>query len=221
MIQVDIYEGLLHTLIMLALAASFLIVGVRRMETGIKVLAGQSLLLALATVVLGLLSGIHEKYLAAFLTGVVHAGLIPYILHKVAARVGACREVKSYVNVKMSFVICAGLVLTAYSAMSKVFGADYGFIDKTLLLVSISMMLIGLFVMMSRKLAIMQVVGLLMMENGLYLAGAGLSHGIPLVVELGILLDILVAVLIMGILAFRIDRSFDSIDTEHLKNLRG
>jgi len=59
------------------------------------------------------------------------------------------------------------------------------------------------------------------MENGIFLAGVGTTHGMPLVVELGIFLDVLIGVLIMGILAFRINRTFDTIDTENLKNLRG
>jgi hydrogenase-4 membrane subunit HyfE len=85
----------------------------------------------------------------------------------------------------------------------------------------VAMLLIGLLVMTTRKLALMQIAGFIIMENGLFLTGVGTTIGMPLVVELGIFLDMLIGVLIMGMLVFRINRNFDSINTEKLRNLRG
>lgn len=215
------YQGVLIGLfITLTLATSFLIILARSLNSAIKVITGQAVLLAAVTLTLAMISGVEEIYIAALLTVIVKAGVIPYILAKVVSRIGICREVKSYVNIKMSFVICAGLVVVAYFATGKIITADSG-VAGAALPAAISMILIGLFVMITRKLAVMQIIGLIIMENGLFLAGVGTTNGMPLVVELGIFLDILVGVLITGILAFRINRTFDTIDTENLKNLRG
>lgn len=208
------------SLITLVLATSFLIVGGRRVDTAIRVIVLQGILLTAATVTLGLTTGGHEVYFAAILTLVVKAVIIPYVLHWVQVRVQTDRETKSFIDIKMSLVICSGLVVLASAVTGKVLG-EAPILTAMALPAAVSMMLIGLFIMVSRKLAIMQILGLLVMENGIYLAGIGTATGLPLVVELGIFLDILVGVLIMGILTFRINRTFDHVDTDNMKNLRG
>ncbi|MBU7006518.1 NADH-quinone oxidoreductase subunit K [Phosphitispora fastidiosa] len=220
MADVNVYQVVMNLLITFTIATSFMVVGGRRLDTAIKVAVAQAVLLAGVTATLGWATGNKEIYIAALLTVVVKAVIIPYILRKVVGRVVACREVKSYINVKMSFVICAGLIIIAYSVTGRIMGPNAGIISEALP-AAISLILIGLFVMITRKLAVMQIMGLIIMENGIFLAGVGTTHGMPLVVELGIFLDVLIGVLIMGILAFRINRSFDTIDTENLKNLRG
>jgi hydrogenase-4 component E len=84
-----------------------------------------------------------------------------------------------------------------------------------------SLVSIGLFIMISRKKALMQMLGILIMENGLFLGAISLTYGMPLLVELGIFFDVLIGVLIMGILIFRINKTFESIDTDVLKTLIG
>lgn len=207
-------------LISLILATTFLIVGGRRLDTAIKVIILQAILLASLTFLLAWRTKNNEIYIAAILTILIKALLIPFILNKVVNRVNMARKIKSYLNMKMSFVVCAGLVIIAYAVTNNI-AVTNSEIGKSALPAAISMVLIGLFVMISRKLAIMQIIGLLIMENGLFLVGVATTNGMPLVVELGIFLDILVGVLIMGILAFRINQTFDTINTEDLNNLRG
>ena len=171
-------------------------------------------------ITLGLATGIHEMYTAALLTLVVKAGIIPIVLINAVNRVAINREVESFLNIKMSLLIAACLVFISYLATGKVIGKGSVLIHEALP-VAISLMLIGLFLMINRKFPIMQIVGLVVMENGIFLAGIGTTIGMPLVIELGIFMDILVGVLIMGVLVFRINQSFDTIDTENLRNLRG
>lgn len=209
-----------NSLITLDLATAFLIVGGRRIDTAVNVLVLQALLLSGVTAMLAWVTGKNEIYFAAILTLVVKAGVIPWVLHKVEVRIGTVREVKSYVDTRMSLVSCAALVILSASVTGKVIGNGPAFVAAALP-VAVSMMLIGLFIMITRKLAIMQIIGLLVMENGLFLAGVGKASGLPLVVEFGIFLDILVGVLIMGILTFRINLTFDNINTDNLKNLWG
>jgi len=88
------------------------------------------------------------------------------------------------------------------------------------LAVAIALFLIGFFTMLNRRKALTQVLGLLSLENGLFLAAISLTYGMPLVVELGIFFDVLVAVLILGVLVSRIREAFDSMDVSKLRKLR-
>lgn len=214
------YLGAVNFLITLILGTCFAVLGSRRMETVIKLAVAQALLLAGLSIVLGWVTGIGEMYVAALLTPAVKAGVIPYILTKVVRGVGVSREVNSYVSLKMSFLIAGALVIVSYLATGQIVGRGSGLVHEALP-AAVAMILMGLFVIMTRKLAVMQITGFLLMENGISLAGLGTTNGMPLVVELGIFLDILIGVLIMGVLAFRINRTFDTLDTENLRNLRG
>ncbi|MHB8125158.1 MAG: NADH-quinone oxidoreductase subunit K [Desulfitobacteriaceae bacterium] len=214
------FQGVVNSLITLTLATTFFIIVARKLDSVIKIVIVQALLLVALCITLGWATGIHEMYLAAGLTLVVKVGIIPYILNKVIRRVGISRVVKSYIGMKMTLLSSGCLVFVAYLASGQVIGKGTGLIHEALP-TAISLMLIGLFIMMTRKLAIMQIVGFVVMENGLFLAGIGTTNGMPLVIELGIFIDILVGVLIMGVLAFRINRSFDNLDTQNLRNLRG
>lgn len=207
-------------IVTLILAVCFLVLGARRLDTVIRLAVFQAILLAVLTAFLGFTKGIGEMIFIAGLTLVIKAGLIPYILKKVVDRIGLSLETRSYLNRKMSFLIAGALVMVAYLATGQIAGSQSPE-GREILASAIAMLLIGLLVMMTRKLAVMQIVGFLIMENGLFLAGVGTSYGMPLVVELGIFLDMLIGVLIMGILTFRIQSSFASINTEKLRNLKG
>jgi len=85
----------------------------------------------------------------------------------------------------------------------------------------LSLVLIGFFLMINRRQALTQVLALLTMENGLFLAAIALTHGMPLVVELGIFFDVLVGVIVLGILVYRLRETFDSIDVSQMQDLKG
>jgi len=214
------FQGLVSFLITLILATAFLIIIARSFNSVIKAIIIQALLLVALSITLGWTTGIYEMYIAALLTLVVKAGIIPFILNKAVGRVAISRGCESLLSMKMTLLFSLFLVFIAYLATGHVIGKGSGLIHEALP-AAISLMLIGLFMMMNRKLAIMQIVGLVVMENGIFLAGIGTTNGMPLVIEFGIFLDILVGVLIMGVLVFRINRSFDTIDTKNLRNLRG
>jgi len=202
------------------LAVCFLVLGARRLDTVIRLVVFQAILLAVLTAILGFTKGIGEMVVIAGLTLVIKVGLIPFILMKVVERIGLSSETRSYINRKMSFLIAGALVIVSYLATRQI-ATTQSYEGREILATAIAILLIGLLVMMTRKLAVMQIVGFLLLENGIFLAGVGTTYGMPLVVELGIFLDMLIGVLVMGILTFRIQSSFATIDTEKLKNLRG
>lgn len=212
--------GINNLIITLILCTCFVILASRRLDTIVAIIVAQAVLLAALSISLGFVTGIREMYYAAFLTLAVKAGLIPFIMAKVIKRIGINRDVKSYVSRKLSLIIAGALVIVAYFSTGQIIGQESGLILEALH-AGVAMLLIGLLVMTTRKLALMQIAGFIIMENGLFLTGVGTTIGMPLVVELGIFLDMLIGVLIMGMLVFRINRNFESINTEKLRNLRG
>ena len=85
---------------------------------------------------------------------------------------------------------------------------------------AVSLLLIGMLLMLTRRLAISQVIGFLVLENGIFLYALTQTHGIPLMVEMGIVLDVLVGVMIAGVVIFRLNRSFEHIDVTQLRGLK-
>lgn len=214
------YQGFVNFLITLLLVTTFLIILARRLNSVIMAVIIQGLLLVALSVTLGWTTGIHEMYIAAVLTLVVKVLIIPVVLIKAVNIVAIKREVESFLNMKMTLLFAVCLVFIAYLATGQVIGKGSGLLHGALP-VAVSLMLIGLFLMINLRFPIMQIVGLFVMENGIFLAGIGTTIGMPLVIELGIFMDIMVGVLIMGVLVFRINQSFDIIDRKNLRNLRG
>lgn len=202
------------------LVTTFLVIGSKRLDFAVKIMVVQAVLLAGIAAVVARYTGVHEAYLAVLLTLVVKAAAIPYILYRVIRKISVQRENCSFIGVKASLLLAGALVILSFSTTPHVLSTD-GTVAGNALPVAVSLMLLGLFVMITRKLAVMQIVGLLIMENGLFLAGVGTTYGMPVVVELGIFMDILVGVLIMGVLAFKINSTFDTMDTHRLKKLKG
>jgi hydrogenase-4 component E len=122
-------------------------------------------------------------------------------------------------------VICGGLTLIGYVVAESFHRPEEGFnaasLGHNILAVAISLFLIGFFTIINRRKALTQVLALLSLENGLFLAAISLTYGMPLIVEIGVLFDVLVAVMVLGILVYRIRESVDSMDVSRLRSLRG
>ncbi len=119
-----------------------------------------------------------------------------------------------------SLSICVGLVLVGVSVVQPAQFTN-AITSAHSLSISVSMVLIGLFLMISRKKALMQVVGLLTIENGLFLLALSTTYGLPLLVEVGIFLDVGFSISVLGLFAFRMNRVFETMDTTTLRNLKG
>jgi hydrogenase-4 component E len=184
----------------------------------------QSVLLAVMSAFIGIntiqtAQGL-EMIFICFLIVAVKVVAIPMILKKQIRHVDYDIEKDFFINIPLSIFISCMLIVVTYISFS---GIDV-LIDKqtTLYLVnSISVVLIVLFFMISRKKAIGQIIGLLVIENGLFTAAVLSMHGMPMIVEIGIFFDVMTAALIMGILIFKINETFDSIDINKMKKLRG
>jgi hydrogenase-4 component E len=128
-------------------------------------------------------------------------------------------DVEPFLSNSLSLVISGILIAIVYSAISK--GVYVTGFSKNVLQISVAVNLISLFTMFSRRKAITQIIGLLFMENGLFLAGFSLTYGMPLIIELGVFFDMLMGVIILGIFVVQIKKVFTSTDLNHLTRLKG
>jgi hydrogenase-4 component E len=145
--------------------------------------------------------------------------VIPRLLRRMEVRFAAEREVAPYVNTETSLLISALLVLFAY-AITRPIVALSTLPTRAGMPLAMGLVFVSLFVVISRKKAITQVIGFLMLENGLALLAVLGTFGIPLIVELGVFLDVLLGFLVMQIFIYQIHETFESIDVEQLNRLR-
>ena len=203
----------------LLLLTCFAIVAQRRLSACVDMFAVQSLLLAATAALVAFLTGIHHIYIAAALTVIIKAVLIPRILKQVVERLNVTRELVMNVNIPASLLICGGLVMLAFFITQPIIPLGF-LLTRDSLAIALAIILIGFFVMIARKKAVTQVIGFLVMENGLFLGATAAAYGMPLIVELGVFFDVLVGVLIIGIYSHRMQDTFDSVDTSKLTTLK-
>jgi hydrogenase-4 component E len=195
---------------------------VRRLDAAIWLLAAQGLLLGVAAGAAALAEESWRAWAACGMALAIKAVAVPVILTHVLRRVELRREVEIVVPVKIAFPLAVGLVLVAYYAIEPFTrSALDGFAAPNALPAALALLLLGLFTMVTRKKALTQVIGLVTMENGLYLAAVAATRGLPLVVEFGVALDVLTGVAVMGLVIHEINRLFGGINTDRLQSLRG
>jgi hydrogenase-4 component E len=181
----------------------------------------QSIVLSGVTAIIGYVTGIWEIYIAAGMTLVIKSIIIPKVLTYVTRKleIEFKLETNPYISIRASVIISALLVALSYFLTQQIpFKSDP--IVNVYLPVSMAQFFIGLFELVNRRTVLNQVVGLLIIENGLFLFTMALTHGVSLLIEVGIFVDILVGIIISSILLFRISRTFDSLDVGKLENLR-
>ncbi|MHB8547394.1 MAG: NADH-quinone oxidoreductase subunit K [Nitrosotalea sp.] len=203
------------------LIATFGIVTRRGFADWLNAYRYQSIALAAITALIAYVTGIWEIYIAAGLTLVIKSIIIPKVLLYVTRNLEIEFKIETnpYVSLRASVIISAFLVALSYFLTQQIpFKSDH--VISTYLPISIALFLIGLFVIVNRRSALNQVVGLLIIENGLFLFTLTLTRGISLIIEMGIFADILVGIVISSILLLRISRTFDSLDVGKLQNLR-
>ncbi|MHC1711265.1 MAG: hypothetical protein AB9872_03845 [Solidesulfovibrio sp.] len=210
----------MYLLTILLLAAAVIQTRMTDLRRAIAIILIQSAFLAIACTVVGLQSGHMHMYVAAVLTVIIKVGLIPYALYKVLPYLYEEREVpgREIVKANMSTLLSVLAIIIAYGLVNPVIPSVA---QAQTLPASISLVLIGFVLIMTRSQAVMQIIGLITMENGLYLLGLTIANGLPLIIELGIFFDVLVAVVVLVILTYRLKLSFLSTDTSLLKKLKG
>ncbi len=209
----------------MVLVLQILMAGQRWLVTNIRIFGVQSFLLASIAGTIAVFNGAPHIFIAAVLTLLVKAILVPILLERLVDRIEIRQEIEPFLNVPLSVVICGGLTLVGYVVAESFYRPDLtegaASLGHNTLAVAISLFLIGFFMMINRRKALTQVLALLSLENGLFLAAISLTYGMPLIVELGVFFDVLVAVLVLGILVYRIRETFESMDVSKMRRLRG
>jgi hydrogenase-4 component E len=209
--------------LVLVLLTSVYLVYTSRLEACIKATAVQGAALALLPI-LHFAQDPKSSLLHALLVGgsalALKAILIPWLLLRAMRAAKVKREVEPFVSTHASVLIAAGLVVTAF-VLPPVLALPLEQVAALYVPTAFATLLLGFLVIVSKRTAIMQVVGYLVVENGTFVFGQSVAAHLPFVVELGVLLDLLVGVFVMGIVIHSIGREFDHIDVEKLNLLKG
>ena len=202
------------------LVIQLLMVVQRMLLTNIRLFAIQSLMLAVIASIIGFSYHSTEVCLVALLTVLGKVLFLPWLLNRLVRRIRIEQEIEPLLNSTAAMGLCGGLTLLGY-IVARPF-TTLARLGSNTLAIAITLLLIGLFLMFNRRKAITQVLALLTVENGVMLAAVALTtYGMPLVVELGVFFDVMVAVLVLGILVYRIRETFASMDVNKLTQLRG
>lgn len=192
--------------------------GVTRVKTQLWGVGGQAALLAGICFLLGLGEASWHTLALALTVFLVKAVLIPVFLGIAAERVDIARDKGVHNNPTLTLLAGCGLLVLGYF-MTPAFAVP-GMMNQGAAGMALALVFTGMLLMVTRRLALSQVIGFLTMENGIFLYGLTQTGGMPLLVEMGIAFETLVAVMIAGLVIFRINRSFEHIDVTGMRGLR-
>lgn len=201
---------------------SVLMSGCHRLETMVRLFVIQSLGLILILLFAGLINNNPGTVTFCAITFLAKCILIPTILLKVLDSIHIDRQIETYIGLPASMLITCILTALIFEAIPNIgIEKEIHVLSSGLLGTSISMILIGLFIMMTRKKAFVQILGLYVMENGIFALTIDTIFEMPHVVEMGIFLDLLIGAIVMGVWIYRIRQSFETINVEEMQELKG
>lgn len=203
----------------LLLLIAFAMLSQRRILSVINLFATQGLVLSISTAIVASYSGQHHLYFSAAMTLLLKVIVLPLILHRMIRRLDVRWDVETMFNIPTIMLVGIGLVVFAFNLAAPI-SEMAGTVTRSTLGIAMASVLLSFLMMITRSKAIPQVVGFLAMENGLFFAATSATYGMPMVVELGIALDVLVAMFILGIFFFQIRAAFDSLDLQHMEKLK-
>ena len=216
--DLPLLQQLVLVLAALILFSSFVLLEQSRLVSAIHVFAWQGALVALVTAVVAFADQRPHLYYSALLTLSLKALLIPWMLHRLARRLELERHVESLRRPALVIMAAVALVIFSYWLVLPLVQQELTF-TRNIVAISLACVLIGLLMMATRPQAVLQVLGFMAMENGLFLAAVSATGGMPLVVELGVAFDVLVAMVLFGVFFLHIRESIDSLDVDRLNRL--
>ena len=213
-----LFVQLLDLAVALVLLCAFVVLWRRGLIAIIRALTVQGVALAGVALLLGLHEHDAEPIIVAAVVLALKAIVLPAVLMRIVRSSNETREVEPLVNVPASLLAAAGLTLLAYATTRDIVAVDPTPQTKAIP-IGIAVALIGFFVLVSRRKAVTQIVGFLLLDNGIALVAFLATSGVPLVVELGVALDVLLAVFILQVLTARMRAKFGGMDLDALREL--
>lgn len=219
MSSIPLYAQLINLFAAVILLLSFAMLAQRRVLQLVDLFALQGFALFLSTLVMAFKTGQPHLFYSAGLTLFLKVIVLPWILHRLVRKLHIKAEVEPLVNIPTTMLIGLGLVVIAFNVALPISQLS-STIARGTLGIALATVMLAFLMMITRRKAITQVVGFLAMENGLFLAATSATYGMPMVVELGIALDVLVGMVILGVFFFQIRDQFDSLDIHHMEKLK-
>ena len=217
--MVKFIPQLINLLAAVILMLSFAMISQRRIASLINLFTLQGASLVAASVLLGYAGNNPDLYVSAGLTLALKVIMIPWLLYRVIRRLNVRWDVEPLINVPTLMIVGIALVIFSFSLAlpvsrlsASIAGGSMG--------IALACVLLAFLMMITRSRAVPQVIGFLSMENGLIFAATAATNGMPMIVEFGIALDVLVGILILGVFMFQIREQFDSLDIHHLEKLK-
>jgi hydrogenase-4 component E len=201
------------------LILAFAMITQRRVLNLVHLFTAQGVMLVAATLDVGYLTAQHHLYVSAGAAFLLKVVLLPYFLHRLIDRLQVRWDVEPLLNTPLTMLAGILLVVFAFNLASPI-AALSSSIARSTLGIALASVLLSFMMMITRAKAVPQVIGFLSMENSLFFAATAATNGMPMLVELGIALDVLMAFLIFGVFMFQIREQFDSLDMRHLERLR-
>ena len=210
---------LINLMAALLLLIAFAMLAQRRILSLIYLFAWQGVVLTANSIVVAHSTGQTHMYYSALLTFVLKVIVLPWILHRLIIRLDVRWDVETLINIPTTMLIGIALVIFAFNLALPI-SELAGTITRSTLGIAIAIVLLSFLMMIIRRKAVPQVIGFLAMENGLFFAATSTPYGMPMIVELGVALDVLIGMLILGIFFFQVREAFDSLDLRHMEKLK-
>ena len=201
------------------LVTVLLLAAARRVSTSIILFALQSAIITAQVMATAFTEKSAEAWVVAAMVFAVKVVAIPSALLWLVKRLKAPRAIRPSLSSAQAVFVAVLMIFLSYAAVQPY--ARESRVPTDSLAAAVSLILTGAFLMVSQRRALMLIVGLLVLENGIFLAALATTFGMPLVIEIGIFFDLLIGILIMGIFAFRIRDTFEHLDVSKLRRLRG
>jgi hydrogenase-4 component E len=218
-VNLPLSAQLINLLAALMLLIAFGMLAQRRILTLIHLFALQGALLTVNTFVVAFSTMQTHLYYSAVLTFVLKVVVLPWILHRLIVRLNIRWDVETLINIPTIMLVGIVVVILSFNLALPI-SELAGTVNRSTLGIAMAAVLLAMLMMITRRKAVPQVIGFLAMENGLFFAATSATYGMPMIVELGIALDVLVGTFIFGIFFFQIRETFDSLDIHHLEKLR-
>ncbi len=218
LMHLTLLEQAVFVLAALVVLLSFSLLAQARLLSGIHIFAWQGAVLAAATGLIAATSNEPHLFISAALTFILKVLAIPWMLHRLVRRLELERHADPLPHPALVMMAGAGLVIFSYWVVAPIEQLELAG-TRNILSISLAVVLLGLLIMVTRRQAVTQVIGFMSMENGLFLAAVAATQGMPLVVELGIAFDVLVAAVLFGVFFLHISESIDSLDVDRLNRL--
>ena len=217
--MVKFVPQLINLFATLILLLAFAMISQRRIVSLINLFMLQGAALVAASFLLGYATQQPDLYVSGALTLVLKVIFIPWMLHRMLHKLNVRWDVETLLNIPSTMLVGIALVIFAFSLALPVSRLSDSLAGGSLG-IALACVLLSFMMMITRSKAVPQVIGFLSMENGLIFAATTVTNGMPMIVEFGIALDVLVGVLILGVFMFQIREKFDSLDIHHLEVLK-